>query len=58
VKSKMAERVHHEVVVIAMATHVSERRNQVELRDSAALASGSDLETFHAFIIAASRTTT
>jgi menaquinone-dependent protoporphyrinogen oxidase len=36
------------------ATHVRERGHQVELRDSAGLASGSDLETFHAFIIAAS----
>ena len=36
------------------ATHLRERGHQVELRDSAGLASGSDLETFHAFIIAAS----
>jgi menaquinone-dependent protoporphyrinogen oxidase len=36
------------------ATHIRERGHQVELRDSARLASGSDLETFHAFIIAAS----
>jgi menaquinone-dependent protoporphyrinogen oxidase len=36
------------------ATHVRERGHQVELRDSAASASGSDLETFHAFMIAAS----
>jgi menaquinone-dependent protoporphyrinogen oxidase len=36
------------------ATHVRERGHQVELRDSAGLASGSDLESFHAFIIAAS----
>jgi menaquinone-dependent protoporphyrinogen oxidase len=36
------------------AAHVRERGHQVELRDSAELASGSDLETFHAFIIAAS----
>ncbi|MGD0533002.1 MAG: flavodoxin domain-containing protein [Methyloceanibacter sp.] len=36
------------------ATHVRERGHQTERRDSAALASGSDLETFHAFIIAAS----
>ena len=36
------------------ATHGRERGHQVELRDSAELASGSDLETFHAFIIAAS----
>ena len=36
------------------ATHVLERGHQVELRDSAAPASDSDLETFHAFIIAAS----
>ena len=36
------------------ATHVRERGHQDELRDSAALASGSDLETFHAFIVAAS----
>jgi len=36
------------------ATHVRKRGHQVELRDSAGLATGSDLETFHAFIIAAS----
>ena len=36
------------------ATHVRKRGHQVELRDSAGLASGSGLETFHAFIIAAS----
>jgi menaquinone-dependent protoporphyrinogen oxidase len=36
------------------ATHVRERGHQVELRDSPALASGSDPESFHAFIIAAS----
>ncbi len=36
------------------ATHVLERGHQIGLRDSAAPASGSDLETFHAFIIAAS----
>jgi menaquinone-dependent protoporphyrinogen oxidase len=36
------------------ATHVRERGHQVELRDSAGLATGSDLETFHAFIVAAS----
>jgi menaquinone-dependent protoporphyrinogen oxidase len=35
-------------------THVSQRGHQVELRDSASLACDSDLETFHAFIIAAS----
>ena len=34
--------------------HIRERGHQVELRDSAALASGSELETFDAFIIAAS----
>ena len=36
------------------ATHGRERGHQVELRDSAGLASGLDLATFHAFIIAAS----
>ena len=36
------------------ATHVRERGHQVDLHDSAALASDLDLETFHAFIIAAS----
>ena len=36
------------------ATHVRERGHQVELRDSAGLASGSGLETFQAFIFAAS----
>jgi menaquinone-dependent protoporphyrinogen oxidase len=36
------------------ATHVREHGHQVELRDSAAPASGSDIETFHAFIVAAS----
>ena len=36
------------------ARHVRERGHQIEVRDSAAPASGSDLETFHAFIIAAS----
>ena len=36
------------------ATHGRERGHQVELRDSAGLASGSDLAIFHAFIIAAS----
>ena len=36
------------------ATHSRERGQQVELRDSAGLASGLDLATFHAFIIAAS----
>ncbi len=36
------------------ATHVRERGHEAELCDSASLASDSDLETFHAFIIAAS----
>ncbi len=36
------------------AAHVREHGHQVELRDSASLASDSDLETFHAVIIAAS----
>jgi menaquinone-dependent protoporphyrinogen oxidase len=36
------------------ATHVRESRHQVELRDSAALVSDVDLETFQAFMIAAS----
>jgi menaquinone-dependent protoporphyrinogen oxidase len=36
------------------ATHIRERGHQVELRDSAAFGSGSDLGTFNAFIIAAS----
>ena len=36
------------------ATHVRERGHQVELRESAALISDLDLETLHAFIIAAS----
>lgn len=36
------------------ATHVRERGHQVELRDAATLTSDSDLDTFHAFIIAAS----
>jgi menaquinone-dependent protoporphyrinogen oxidase len=36
------------------ATYVRERGHEVELRDSAGPASCSDLETFHAFIIAAS----
>ena len=35
------------------ATHVRKRGHQVELRDSAGLASGSGLETFHAFIYGA-----
>ena len=35
-------------------THVRKRGHQVELRDSASLASDSDVETFQAFIIAAS----
>lgn len=37
-----------------MAAHVRERGHQVELRDSAALASGSHLEAFDTFIVAAS----
>jgi menaquinone-dependent protoporphyrinogen oxidase len=36
------------------ATHVRERGHQVELRDAASLTSDSDLNTFRAFIIAAS----
>jgi menaquinone-dependent protoporphyrinogen oxidase len=36
------------------ATHAHERGHQVELRDSAALIADLKLETFHAFIIAAS----
>ncbi len=36
------------------ATHVREREHHVQLRDSAAPMSDLDLETFHAFIIAAS----
>jgi menaquinone-dependent protoporphyrinogen oxidase len=36
------------------ATHVRERGHQVELRDGASLTSDSDLDTFRAFIIAAS----
>ncbi len=36
------------------ATHVRERGDRVELRDSASLVRDSDLETFDAFIIAAS----
>lgn len=36
------------------ATLVRERGHQVDLRDSAAPASGADLETFNAFIVAAS----
>ena len=36
------------------ATHGRERGHQVELRDSAGLASGPELGAFHAFVIAAS----
>ena len=36
------------------ATHIRECGHQAVLRDSAALASDSDFETFHAFIVAAS----
>jgi menaquinone-dependent protoporphyrinogen oxidase len=35
-------------------THVRKHGHQVELRNSAAFASNSDFETFHAFIVAAS----